>query len=72
MQKINREVIMLILTRKIGQNIHIGDDVIIEVLKVRGGTVSFGITAPRDLPIFRHEIYEQMKNQMNSRYLSKL
>lgn len=47
---------MLILTRKIGEIIRIGDDVTIRVLGLRGGQVSLGFTAPNDVRIFREEV----------------
>jgi carbon storage regulator len=53
---------MLVLTRKPDQGIMIGDAVEIQVLSVTGETVRLGITAPRDVNIFRHELYERMGN----------
>jgi carbon storage regulator len=47
---------MLVLTRKIGEAIQIGDDVTIEVLEVRGGRVRLGITAPSDVGVHRSEL----------------
>ena len=47
---------MLILTRKVGETIHIGDEVTVRVLGVRGGQVSLGFTAPGDVRIFREEV----------------
>lgn len=47
---------MLILTRKIGEMIRIGDEVTVRVLAVRGGQVSLGFTAPDDVRIFREEV----------------
>lgn len=47
---------MLILTRKIGEIIRIGDDVTIRVLGLRGGQVSLGFTAPNHVRIFREEV----------------
>lgn len=49
---------MLILTRKPGQAIRIGDDLIIRVKAVRGRQVRLGIEAPREVPVYREEIYE--------------
>ena len=48
---------MLVLTRKTNQSIMIGDDVEISVLAVAGDKVRIGITAPRDVPVFRKEVY---------------
>jgi carbon storage regulator len=51
---------MLVLTRKLGQSIVIGDEVEIVVLEVRGEQVRIGIKAPKDVVVHRKEIYEQI------------
>lgn len=48
---------MLILTRKVGETIRIGGNVLVRVLEVRGGQVRLGVDAPADVRIFREEIY---------------
>ena len=48
---------VLVLTRKSNQSIMIGDDVEISVLAVSGDKVRIGISAPRDVPVFRKEVY---------------
>ena len=48
---------MLVLTRKSNQRIMIGDDIEISVLAVMGEKVRIGIAAPRDVPVFRKEVY---------------
>ena len=48
---------MLVLTRKTNQSIMIGDEVEVSVLAVSGDKVRVGIAAPRDVPVFRKEIY---------------
>jgi len=48
---------MLVLTRKIGEMIRIGDEVTVQVLAVRGGQVRLGLDAPPDVRIFREEIF---------------
>jgi carbon storage regulator len=48
---------MLVLTRKSNQSIMIGDEVEISVLSVAGDKVRLGITAPREVPVFRKEVY---------------
>jgi carbon storage regulator len=48
---------MLVLTRKTNQSIMIGDDVEVSVLAVTGDKVRIGITAPREVPVFRKEVY---------------
>lgn len=52
---------MLVLTRKTNQSIMIGDDVEVSVLSVSGDKVRIGITAPRDVPVFRKEVYLSIK-----------
>lgn len=54
---------MLILTRKVGEIIMIGDDIVVKVLGVRSGQVKIGIEAPRELPVHRHEIFERIKSK---------
>ena len=54
---------MLILTRKTGQSIRIGDDIEIEVLDVKGRQVRIGINAPRGMPIHREEIFQKIKKE---------
>ena len=52
---------MLILTRKVGESIMIGDSVEVKVLGVRAGQIKIGIEAPRDLKVHREEIYERIQ-----------
>jgi carbon storage regulator len=54
---------MLVLTRKPGQSIMIGDGVEVQVLSVAGEKVRLGITAPRDVSIFRDEVYERIESE---------
>jgi carbon storage regulator len=54
---------MLVLTRKRSQSIMIGDEVEISILSITGDKVKIGIEAPRDIPIFRKEIYVEMERQ---------
>ena len=54
---------MLVLTRKPGQSIMIGDGVEVQVLSVAGEKVRLGITAPRDISIFRNEVYDRIENE---------
>lgn len=51
---------MLILTRRIGETIFVGDDVRITVLGIKGNQASIGIAAPTELPIHREEIYKRI------------
>jgi carbon storage regulator len=58
---------MLVLTRKPGQSIMIGDGVEVQVLSVAGEKVRLGITAPRDVSIFRNEVYDRIESESASR-----
>jgi len=51
---------MLVLTRRSGQAIYVGDDIVITVVEIKGNQVRLGITAPSDCKIFREEIYQQI------------
>ena len=53
---------MLILTRKPGESLRIGDDVRITVVEIKGNQVRIGIAAPRSFPIYREEIYLQIQS----------
>ena len=54
---------MLVLTRKTNQSIMIGDDVEVAVLAVSRDKIRLGITAPRDVPVFRKEVYLSIKGE---------
>jgi carbon storage regulator len=54
---------MLILTRRIGETVVIGDDVQVTVLGVKGNQVRLGVTAPRDVSVHRLEIYERIRKE---------
>jgi len=58
---------MLVLTRKPGQSIMIGDGVEVQVLSVAGEKVRLGITAPRDVSIFRNEVYDRIESENAAR-----
>jgi len=51
---------MLVLTRKSGESIVVGEDVVITVLEVKGGQVRLGVEAPKDVTIHRSEVREQV------------
>jgi len=52
---------MLILTRRVGEKLMIGDDVEVHVLGVKGNQVRFGIDAPKDVAVHREEIYKRIQ-----------
>ncbi|MCS6860795.1 MAG: carbon storage regulator CsrA [Abditibacteriales bacterium] len=54
---------MLVLTRKVHQSIMIGDDVEVVVTAIKGEQVRLGITAPREIPVHRKEIYQLIHGQ---------
>jgi carbon storage regulator len=54
---------MLVLTRKTNQSIMIGDDIEVTVLAVSRDKIRLGITAPRDVPVFRKEVYLSIKGE---------
>jgi len=54
---------MLILTRRIGESVYIGDEVRMTVLGVRGTQVRIGINAPKEVPVHREEIYYRIKHE---------
>jgi len=57
---------MLILTRRVGETVMIGDDVTITVLGVKGNQVRVGINAPKHIAVHREEIYERIKREQQS------
>lgn len=58
---------MLILTRRAGEALMIGDDAKITVLGVKGNQVRIGIDAPKDLPVHRQEIYDRIQHQLKKK-----
>ena len=54
---------MLILTRRVGESVMIGDEVTITVLGVKGNQVRIGINAPKDVSVHRQEIYERIRKE---------
>jgi len=57
---------MLILTRRVGETLMIGDEVTVTVLGVKGNQVRIGVNAPRDVTVHREEIYERIKQEQLS------
>ena len=56
---------MLILTRKVGERLIIGDDIAVTVLSVKGNQVRVGVQAPADIAVHREEIYNRIQNELN-------
>ena len=54
---------MLVLTRKVGDGIRIGDDIIIKVVELKGGGVRIGIDAPLNTKIYRQEVYDRITEE---------
>lgn len=52
---------MLVLTRRPGESVHVGDDVVVTVLEVRGDVIRLGIQAPRSIQVHREEIYRVLQ-----------
>ena len=52
---------MLIITRKPGERIMVGDDVVLQVIEIAGGSVRVGIDAPRSTPVYREEIWNAVR-----------
>ena len=57
---------MLILTRRIGETLNIGDDIQVTVLGVKGNQVRLGVNAPKTVPVHREEIYQRIKKEKES------
>ena len=60
---------MLILTRRVGETLMIGDDVTITVLGVKGNQVRIGVNAPKEVAVHREEIYQRIQNEKTGDYI---
>ncbi|NGY05350.1 carbon storage regulator CsrA [Solimonas terrae] len=54
---------MLILTRRVGETVVIGEDIVVTVLGVKGNQVRIGVKAPREVAVHREEIFERIKRE---------
>ena len=57
---------MLVLTRKAGESIVLGDDIVVTVLEIRGGQVRLGVEAPRDISVHRSEVQQMLSESSGS------
>ena len=62
---------MLVLTRRKNQSIVIGDDIVVTVLQVKGDQIRLGITAPRNVQVYREELLAALKDANTSAVLSE-
>lgn len=54
---------MLILTRRVGESLMIGDDIVVTILGVKGNQIRVGISAPKDVSVHREEIYQRIQQE---------
>ena len=57
---------MLVLSRKSNQEIVIGDSIRVMVIEIRGDKVRLGVSAPADVPVHRHEVYDAIKREQDT------
>jgi len=71
-REIKERISVLILTRKVGETLTIGDNIEVTVLEVRGGQVRIGVNAPRDVVVNRKEILTRLKPEADTTDLQNL
>ena len=63
---------MLIITRRPGEKLMVGDDVVVEVIEVSGSSVRIGIAAPKSIPVYREEIWAAVQAENKAAAASKV
>lgn len=63
---------MLLLTRKPNQSIHIGDDIVVVIIDIKGGQVKLGVEAPKETKVWRNEIYARIQKENERKVLRAL
>ena len=62
---------MLILTRRVGESVIIGDDVVVTVLGINGNQIRMGINAPKSVSVHREEIYQRIQSEKSDDLVNK-
>lgn len=63
---------MLLLTRKPNQSIHIGDNIVVVIIDIKGGQVKLGVEAPKETKVWRNEIYARIQKENERKVLRAL